>query len=160
MDNIYEPEYYVTPNDKMDINKTKWSIDESLKAYTKDIYDILAANFDKGEGNTIKFVKGKNGQLATIKITLMTRRPEFRRVTHPINFEVKIIYREGTGPCVDVIAVEKKLYANFKFEIFERNFMNMLMSWYNDKSKKSFALKEGKYQWKKYLIYEPLTSGK
>lgn len=162
----YEKEFFITPNDKQDVHTTKVNMERMWKEYTEDIFSILKANFDKSFGK-ISYVKNKNGKLATIKIQLN----HLSLVSlGPVSFEVRLLYREGSGPCIEVIAREelklapeffKEFYANFQFELFERNFINMLMAWYNDKTEKPyFNLNPNKYNWERYLLYEPLTSGK
>ena len=150
----YETEYFITPNDKRDVKITRDNIDDVLKEYTQDIYTILSSNLDGTTNYKIKYIKNKKGNLASIEVSLQSS--VNYRYLDPSVFVIKLWYHEGTGPIIEVRCENQ--WACFKFEILERNFLNQLMQWYNDKTgKEKFSLKPGKYDWKKYLLYDEET---
>ena len=150
----YETEYFITPNDKRDVKITRDNIDDVLKEYTQDIYTILSSNLDGTTNYKIKYIKNKKGNLASIEVSLQSS--VNYRYLDPSVFVIKILYHEGLGPIIDVEC--ENHCDRFKFEILERNFLNQLMQWYNDKTgKEKFSLKPGKYDWKKYLLYDEET---
>ena len=146
----YESEYYVTPNDKIDLKNIRNDINEKMKESTEDLFRILYANFFETRTDTMKYVKNSKNTPASINITLTSRISDSNKITH---FKIRVVYSEdfGAGICVDSIENETRVI--FKFDIVERNFIDMLMKYYNDESGKDlFVLPKNKYNYEKYII--------
>lgn len=141
-----EEVYYITPDDKIEIAAIRKEIDESAKEQTYDVYKVLALNFREDKYNKIKYIKNKANNLSIIKITLKST---VNVKSTPVQFEVKIVYKEGVGPCVEVTTEGHSEW--FKFEILERNFINRIMLFYNESTNKwKFNIDSKKFDYLKF----------
>lgn len=155
----FEKEFTTSSETKIKVANLRKSIDDNAKSETKCLCDILAKDlkFDefypdakkatpKKIEQSIKYIKNKANKKASIQIKL---RSIVNENESPALFEIKIVYKDGVGPCIEVTTEGHT--ETFRFEMLERNFMNRIMLFYNKSTGKcKFNVDSKKYDYLKY----------